>query len=108
MSTTSLKLAEDLKKTIQHFAQEDHVSAHAFMVRTLQEEVRRRTQRAAFVGQALDSLAEVQAGGPVYDADDVFAYLEKRLKAKAAGEPLPARPAPIRGGLASMRHHKAA
>lgn len=108
MSTTSLKLPEDLKQTIQQFAQEDRVSAHAFMVRALEEEVRRRTRRAAFVGQALESLAEAEAGGPVYDADEVFGYLEKRLKAKAAGEAPPTRPAPVRGGLAGMRQHKAA
>ncbi|MDA7418245.1 hypothetical protein PGB34_17910 [Xenophilus arseniciresistens] len=108
MSTTSLKLPEELKQTIQHFAQEDRLSAHAFMVRALEDEVRRRRQRAEFVAQALQALGEAEAGGPVYDADETFEYLKNRLHARATGATPPAKPKPIRGGLPAMRHHRAA
>lgn len=96
MSTTSLKLPEDLKQTIQQFAEQDQVSAHAFMVRTLQDEVRRRQQRAEFLADALAAAAEIDAGGPVYAAEDVFDWLHARIRAHGTDEVVP-EPVPVRG-----------
>ncbi|KTT26181.1 hypothetical protein [Pseudacidovorax intermedius] len=96
MSTTSLKLPEELKQTIQQFAEQDQVSAHAFMLRTLQDEVRRRQQRAEFLADALAAAAEIDAGGPVYAAEDVFDWLHARICAHGTDEVVP-EPVPVRG-----------
>ncbi|WP_051953684.1 hypothetical protein [Xenophilus azovorans] len=96
MSTTSLKLSDELKQTIQHFAEEDRVSAHAFMLRALEDEVRRRRQRAEFLSDAQAAAADIDAGGPVYAAEDVFEWLHARIRAHGTDEVIP-EPAPVRG-----------
>ncbi|WP_295527121.1 hypothetical protein [uncultured Pseudacidovorax sp.] len=106
MGTTSLKLPEDLKQTIQQFAEQDQVSAHAFMLRTLQDEVRRRQQRAEFLADAMAAAAEIDAGGPVYDAEDVRAWLKARIRARSTGESVP-EPVPVRGRGAKAAASKA-
>jgi len=96
MSTTSLKLSDELKQTIQHFAQEERVSAHAFMLRALEDEVRRRRQRAEFLAEAQAAAADIDAGGPVYAAEDVFEWLHARIRAHGTDEVVP-EPTPVRG-----------
>lgn len=97
MSTTSLKLSNELKQTIQYFAEEDRVSAHAFMLRTLEAEVRRRQQRAEFLAAAEAAAADIDAGGPTYALDEVFDYVKARLQARTAGGRQPTPPKPVRG-----------
>lgn len=91
MTTTSLKLPEDLKAEIQRFAAQDGISAHAFMVRTLEQAVERASARHAFVAAAEASLAEVRTGGAVYAADDVHRWMKARLRGESAARPAPAR-----------------
>ena len=97
MSTTSLKISDELKQTIQFFAEEERLSAHAFMLRTLEDEVRRRKQRADFLADAEAAAADIDAGGPTYALDDVFDYVKARLHARATGGPHPTPPNPVRG-----------
>ena len=85
MSTTSLKLPDALKERIQHFASESHVSAHAFMVSTLESEVERREARAAFEASAEAAAADIDAGGPVYEAAEVRRYITEKLRARGTG-----------------------
>ena len=90
MSTTSLKLPEALKEDIQSLAAQDKISAHAFMVSTLENEVRRRRLRAEFLADANAAAADIDAGGPVYALDDVRTYIMAKIDGKK-----PARPAPM-------------
>lgn len=96
MSTTSLKLPETLKEDIQSFAAEDNISAHAFMVSTLENEVRRRRLRAEFLADADAAAADIDAGGPVYALDDARTYIMAKIEGKK-----PARPAPMRSRATS-------
>lgn len=86
MSTTSLKLSDDLKESIQAIAAQDGVSAHAFMLRTMEQEVRRRRQRAEFEAEAEAAAAATDAGAPVYALDEVERYLKDKLRARRTGE----------------------
>ena len=86
MSTTSLKLSDQLKASIQTLAAEEKVSAHAFMVNTLESEVRRRQLRADFLAAATAAAADIDAGGPVHALDDVHHWVKTRLRARSSGE----------------------
>ena len=96
MTTTSLKLSDELKGDIQHFAAQENLSAHAFMVRTLEAEARRRRQRAEVLADAEAAAAEIDAGGPVYAAEDVRTWAKARIRARGTGEAVP-EPVPVRG-----------
>ena len=107
MATTSLKLPDALKEEIQSFAAQDEISAHAFMVSTLEKEVRRRRLRAEFLADADAAAAEIDAGGPVYALDDVHRWVRARIRAHTTGEPV-AEPQPLRGSEAAARTPKKA
>lgn len=85
MTTTSLKLPETLKQHIQHIAGECGMTAHAFMVQTLESEVQRRTQRTEFLAQAQAAADHIDAGGPVYGLDDVHQWIKARIVARGTG-----------------------
>lgn len=107
MSTTSIKLPEALKDQIQHFAAEKRVSAHAFMLRTLEEEVQRLRDRAAFEAEAEAAAAATDAGEPVYALDEVERYIKAKLRARATGEQVE-RPRPLAATTAKPRKTAAA
>jgi predicted transcriptional regulator len=87
MSTTSLKLPDELKQRAVDAAQELGISPHAFMVDAIRQAAHAVEQRAAFVAQARDARAELLAEGLGYAADDVRAYLRSRLTDGAAARP---------------------
>lgn len=89
MSTTSLKLSDELKAEIQRFAAQHGVSTHAFMVRTLEDAVARAQRRRTIIDEAEASLDEVLAGGPVYAAEDVHRWARARLAGRSTAAPKP-------------------
>ena len=107
MSTTSLKLPDALKESIQDCAAEENISAHAFMVRTLESEVRRRRLRTEFLADAHAAAAEIDAGGPVYALEDIRDWIKARIRSRATGDAV-AEPKPVRGSEAALRKPKRA
>ncbi len=91
ISTTTLKLPESLKARIAPLAEAAGKTPHAWMVDALEAQAALAEMREAFVADAEASAAEVDAGGPLYAAEDVHAY----IVARAAGNSAP-RPRPIR------------
>jgi predicted transcriptional regulator len=79
MSTTSLKLPDELKQRAAAAAQELGVSPHAFMVDAIRQAADAVEQRSQFVAQALAARAEMLQSGAGHDADEVRAYLRQRL-----------------------------
>ncbi len=108
MSTTSLKLPDALKERIQHFASESNVSAHAFMVSTLESEVERREAHAAFEASAEAAAADIDAGGPVYEAAEVRRYIMEKLRARETGAKVGRPRAMQREGAKPVAHKPAA
>ena len=102
MSTTSLKLSDELKESIRDIAAGEKVSAHAFMVTALEAEVRRRKLRADFLADADAAAADIDAGGPVYALDDVHDWVKARLRARTTGEKV-VEPKPVRGRASPAR-----
>jgi predicted transcriptional regulator len=80
MSTTSLKLPDELKQRAVNAAQELGISPHAFMVDAIRQAAHAVEQRAAFVTQAREARTEMLAQGDGHAAEDVRAYLRRRLE----------------------------
>ncbi len=89
MSTTSLKLPEDLKERAASAAQELGVSTHAFMVEAIRQATEQTELRAQFVEEAIAAHTEMLENGSGYDAGDVRNYLRARLQDKGAKRPAP-------------------
>ena len=87
MSTTSLKLPEDLKVRIAEAVADAGKSPHAFMIDALAAQTALAERRRVFVASAQSAAQEVAQYGLVYDADEVFGYLHDKLKGKRAKRP---------------------
>lgn len=86
---TTVKLPPHLKKRIAPLAKAAGKSAHAWMVDTIASQVEREELRQSFVAEALESVAAVAEGAPVYDADEVFAYARAKVAGRKAKRPTP-------------------
>ncbi len=86
MSTTSLKLPDDLKARAALAAKARGVSAHAFMLDAIRELTTATEQRARFVADAHAARQQALTSGLGYAADDVHQY----LRDKVAGSPVKA------------------
>ena len=87
--TTTLKLPEKLKSRIARLAKATGRSPHNLMIEALEREVTREERMKAFVSEALASKADIEAGGAVYRADDVHAWMERLAKGDKARRPAP-------------------
>ncbi len=87
MSTTTLKLSDELKQRIISAAEAAGKSPHAFMVEALAAQTALAERRRAFVEAAHVAEQEVAQYGLVYDADEVFSYLQDKLKGRRVKRP---------------------
>lgn len=87
MSTTTLKLPEDLKARIAPLAAAAGVTPHAWMVGALAVQAELAERRSAVLREALAAAAEVDGGGEVFAAEDVHAYLRRRLAGERPQRP---------------------
>jgi predicted transcriptional regulator len=91
MPSTTLKLSAELKKRIAPLARAAGKSPHAWMVETLEEAAQRAELRLDFIEEALEAAAEIDAGGPLYAAEDVHEYFLGRLAGRKVKRPTPIR-----------------
>lgn len=87
MSTTSLKMPDELKQRTVAAAQKLGVSPHAFMLHAIEQAASAAEQRASFVSEALAAREQMLASGRGYDADEVHAYLKARVAGKRIAKP---------------------
>jgi len=89
--TTTLKLPDELKTRIAPLAEAVGKTPHAWMVEALEAQTALAEMRELFIADAQASAAEIDAGGPLYAAEDVHAYIVARAGGKAARRPTPVR-----------------
>ncbi len=89
MSTTTLKLPDALKSRIAQAADYSGITPHAFMVEALKAQTELAERRREFVEAAIQAREEVVQYGLVYDADEVFSYIQALLEGKQAERPAP-------------------
>lgn len=84
MSTTSLKLPDDVKQLAAAAARRQGITPHAFMVDAIRAAAVAAEKRAAFVADALAARAETLESGKGHAAAEVHAYIAARARGKAA------------------------
>jgi predicted transcriptional regulator len=89
-ATTTLKLPEELKARIAPLADSSSKTPHAWMIEALEAQARLAEMRQSFIGDALASAAEVDAGGALFAMQDVHEYIINKAAGKAAKRPKPA------------------
>jgi predicted transcriptional regulator len=91
ISTTTLKLPVPLKARIAPLAEAAGKTPHAWMVDALEAQVALAEMRQAFIEEAEAAAAATDAGGPLYAAEDVRAYILARAEGRRARRPKPMR-----------------
>lgn len=87
MSTTSLKLPEDLKQLAVAAAKYQGVTPHAFMVDAIRAAAVAAEKRAVFVSDAVASRTEIRKSGKGYSAAEVHAYVQARARGRVVPKP---------------------
>ena len=82
VSTTSLKLPEEIKLQAANAAKDLGITPHAFMVEAIKQASINAELYRSFLTDSNNALNEVLQDGKVYDSDKVF----KHLKARVAGK----------------------
>jgi predicted transcriptional regulator len=87
MSTTSLKLPDDVKDRAVAAAKRRGVTPHAFMVEAIRSAATAAERRAEFVSQAVSARKSMKKSGTGYRATEVHAYLRARARGESAPKP---------------------
>ena len=87
MSTTSLKLSDELKQRAVAAAENKGLSPHAFMVQAIEQAATAAERRAAFVSEARSAREQMLKTGKGYDAEEVHAYLKARIAGNKPAKP---------------------
>lgn len=85
--TTTIKLPDDLKDRVTSAAAAAGKSPHAWMVDAIEAQAALAQRRQAFVASALKAEQEVAQYGLVYDADEVFSYIQAKAEGRRANKP---------------------
>lgn len=102
MSTTTIRLPDELKARIDTLAAQAGDSAHAFMVKTLDEATGRMERQREFHAEAQRRLDHMDRTGEYIE----FEELRRYARALAAGDKNPPRPAPSKKPPSSIRAAK--
>lgn len=81
MTTTSLKLSDDLKQRAAAIAQELGMTPHAFMVDAIRKASDAAEKHAEFVAQAKAARKKMLKTGLGFEAEAVHNYLRERIAA---------------------------
>jgi predicted transcriptional regulator len=87
MTTTSLKLSDEIKKRAVNAAAELGVSPHAFMVSAIEQAAKATEQRMRFIADAKAARQEMIETGKGLDVDDVHAFLKAKVSGTKAAKP---------------------
>jgi predicted transcriptional regulator len=82
MSTTSLKLSDEIKLKAANAAKELGVSPHAFMVEAIKHALVNSEYRRAFIAEAKAAREATLNTNEVFESKDVFDHLRSRIDGK--------------------------
>jgi predicted transcriptional regulator len=89
MSTTTIRIEDDLKARVAAAAERAGKSTHAFMVEAIQQTVEQVELDEEFHRVADERWAKLLATGKTLPWDDAKAYLEARAQGDRPRRPLP-------------------
>ena len=87
MSTTTIRLPEDLKARVAAAAKRSGTTAHAFIIEAIVEKTEQDNLRADFDVVAEDRYAGIVASGKTIPWREMRGYLEDRLAGKVVKRP---------------------
>jgi predicted transcriptional regulator len=87
MSTTTVRLPDDVKTRVASLARQAGVSAHNYIVQAVEQQMLRDEARADFVREARERLDEMDRGGEGAPWDDVRTWLLARAAGRPAARP---------------------
>ena len=82
VSTTSLKLPEEVKLQAMTAAKDLGITPHAFMVEAIKQASINAEHRRLFIEDSNNARNEVLKDGKVYESDKVFKHLKTRITGK--------------------------
>ncbi len=88
MSTTTIRLPEDLKERVSQAADRAGTTAHGFILEAIAEKAEREERRADFDAVAERRYAEIVATGKAVPWSDMRRWLEDRVAAKKTSRPV--------------------
>lgn len=87
MSTTTYRLPDDLKATIDRLAADAGITSHGYVIDALKRQTEQDLARSDFHAEARDRLDEMQRTGMAVPWEDVRQYLIDRAAGKQATWP---------------------
>ncbi len=87
MSTTTIRLPEELKARVAVAAKRAGTSAHGFILDAIAEKTVQEERRADFDALAEERYARIAASGETVPWQEMRGYLEERIAANAAKRP---------------------
>ena len=88
MSTTTIRLPEDLKARVAAAAKRSGTTTHGFILDAIAEKTEQEDLRAAFDADAEDRYARIVATGKTIPWQEMRGYLEERLAGKEVKRPV--------------------
>ncbi|MDN5938562.1 MAG: hypothetical protein L0H83_07845 [Salinisphaera sp.] len=88
MSTTTIRLPDELKARVAEAARHAGTTAHGFMLEAIAEKADQAERRADFHAEADRRYAEFLKTGESIPWDEMRRYLEDRLAGKPARQPV--------------------
>ena len=82
VSTTSLKLTDEIKLQAANAAKDLGITTHAFMVEAIKQASINAELRRSLIEDANNARKEVLQEGKVHDAEKVFKHLKARIAGK--------------------------
>jgi predicted transcriptional regulator len=88
MSTTTIRLPENLKARVAAAAKRAGTTTHGFILDAIAEKAEQEDMRAAFDAEAEDRYARIVATGKTIPWQEMRGYLEERLAGKEVKSPV--------------------
>lgn len=88
MSTTTIRLPENLKARVAAAAKRSGTTTHGFILDAIAEKTEQEDLRAAFDADAEDRYARIVATGKTISWQEMRGYLEDRLAGKEVKRPV--------------------
>lgn len=87
MTTTTIRLPEDLKARVAAAAERAGTTAHSFILSAIAEKAEQADRQAEFHGVAEQRYAAIVASGKTVSWNDMRSHLEARVAGKAGQRP---------------------
>ena len=89
MSTTTIRLPEELRSRVEAAAEKAGRSAHAFLLALIERGIEQAEQRSSFVSEALAAREEFAQNQLGYDAEELYRYFAQLAERKKVRRPRP-------------------